>query len=132
LAATARPPGVSGQGSEQPLAGKGKLAGKRLEPLEDRCVPSADVVLEWDQALLDAAKANGVSPLSFTRDAAIVSAAAYDAVNDIDRSYTPDGSIRREKTGPPPSPQVPSGPAFGTSFPPAGEKGVTGGPGLTE
>src|SRR4029077_16082584 len=28
-------------------------------------------------------------PLYFSRDAAIVSAAVYDAVNDIDRSYTP-------------------------------------------
>src|SRR5262245_66394866 len=60
-----------------------------VEPLEDRCVLSADVVLEWNQLLLNAAKANGVAPFVFSRDAAIVSAAVYDAVNGIDRSYTP-------------------------------------------
>src|SRR5262249_49651500 len=56
---------------------------------EDRCVLSADVVLEWNQVLLNAAKANGVAPFVFSRDAAIVHAAVYDAVNAIDRSYTP-------------------------------------------
>jgi hypothetical protein len=60
-----------------------------LEPLEDRCLLSGDVVLEWNQVLLNTIKANKVSPLFFTRDAAIVHAAIYDAVNDIDRSYTP-------------------------------------------
>ncbi len=61
----------------------------QLEPLEDRCLPSADVVLEWNQILLDTAKADRVVPLFFPREAAIVSAAVYDAVNAIDRSYTP-------------------------------------------
>jgi membrane-associated phospholipid phosphatase len=59
-----------------------------LEALEDRCLLSADVVLEWNQLLLDTAKANKVSPILITRDLAIESAAVYDAVNDIDRSYT--------------------------------------------
>src|SRR5262249_55180849 len=60
-----------------------------LEPLEDRRRLSADGVLERHQLLLDTIKANKVSPLFFTRDAAIVHAAIYDAVNAIDRSYTP-------------------------------------------
>src|SRR5262245_43674213 len=60
-----------------------------LERLEDRCLPSADVVLQWNQVLLDTFKADRVLPLFFARDAAIVHAAVYDAVNDIDRSYTP-------------------------------------------
>jgi membrane-associated phospholipid phosphatase len=60
-----------------------------VESLEDRCVPSADVVLEWNQVLLDTFKADRLLPLLFTRDAAIVSAAVYDAVNSIDRSHTP-------------------------------------------
>jgi hypothetical protein len=50
---------------------------------------SADVVLEWNQLLLNAVKANGVAPFVFSRDAAIVHAAVYDAVNAIDRSHTP-------------------------------------------
>jgi membrane-associated phospholipid phosphatase len=69
----------------------GRRAGfrPRLEPLEDRCLLSADVVLEWNQLLLNAVKANGGAPFTFSRNAAIVSAAVYDAVNAIDRSYTP-------------------------------------------
>src|SRR5207237_1877238 len=53
------------------------------------CLRAADVVLQWNQVFLDTAKANKVSAVLFTRDAAIVSAAVYDAVNDIDRSNTP-------------------------------------------
>jgi hypothetical protein len=60
-----------------------------VERLEDRCVPSADVVLEWNQISLDTCKADRVLPVLVPRDLAIVSAAVYDAVNDIDRSYTP-------------------------------------------
>src|SRR5262249_59003601 len=63
--------------------------GLSVEPLEDRCLLSADVVLAWNQLLLNAVKANGVAPFVFSRDAAIVSAAVYDAVNAIDRSHTP-------------------------------------------
>src|SRR5439155_15990498 len=61
----------------------------RVEPLEDRCLPSADVVLQWNQVLLDTFKADRLSAVFFGRDAAIVHTAIYDAVNDIDRSYTP-------------------------------------------
>ncbi|HEV3079236.1 MAG TPA: vanadium-dependent haloperoxidase [Gemmataceae bacterium] len=60
-----------------------------VEALEERCLMSADVVIEWNQLFLNTARANRVSPVLITRDAAIVSAAVYDAVNDIDRSYTP-------------------------------------------
>ena len=63
--------------------------GLSVEPLEDRCLLSADVVLEWNQLLLNTVKANGVLPFVFSRDAAIVHAAVYDAVNAIDRSHTP-------------------------------------------
>jgi membrane-associated phospholipid phosphatase len=61
----------------------------RLESLEDRCLPSTDVVLQWNQIFLDTFKADRVLPLFFGREAAIVHAAIYDAVNDIDRSYAP-------------------------------------------
>ena len=60
-----------------------------LEPLEARCLLAANVVLEWNQVFLDTFKADRVRPLYFAREAAIVHAAIYDAVNDIDRSYTP-------------------------------------------
>jgi membrane-associated phospholipid phosphatase len=50
---------------------------------------SADVVLQWNQVFLDTFKADRVAPVFFSREAAIVHAAIYDAVNDIDRSYTP-------------------------------------------
>src|SRR5438552_3421986 len=59
-----------------------------VEQLEDRCLLSGNVVLEWNQLLLDTAKANKVNPVFMTRDLAIESAAVYDAVNDIDRSHT--------------------------------------------
>src|SRR5262245_61928395 len=61
----------------------------RLEPLDDRCLLSADVVLEWNQILLDTLKADRLLPLYFSREAAIVHGAVFDAVNAIDRSYTP-------------------------------------------
>src|SRR5262245_43765794 len=60
-----------------------------LEPLEARCLLAANVVQEWNQVFLDTFKADRVLPLYFAREAAIVHAAIYDAVNDIDRSYTP-------------------------------------------
>src|SRR5262249_33710485 len=60
-----------------------------LEPLGARCLLAANVVLEWNQVFLDTFKADRVLPLYFPREAAIVHAAIYDAVNDIDRSSTP-------------------------------------------
>ena len=61
----------------------------RIEALEARCLMAADVVIEWDKVLLGATVAHRVSPAVFPRDAAIMSAAVYDAVNSIDGSYTP-------------------------------------------
>src|SRR5438128_609228 len=74
---------------------KARVAGRRagfrprLEPLDDRCLPSTNVVTEWNQVVLDTVKADRLAGVYFTRTAAIVHAAIYDAVNDIDRSYTP-------------------------------------------
>ena len=70
-------------------AGRRARSRPRLEPLDDRCLLSADVVLEWNQVLLDTLKADRLLPLYFAREAAIVHEAVYDAVNAIDRSYTP-------------------------------------------
>src|SRR5262249_54291903 len=70
-------------------AGRRVGARPRLEPMDDRCLLSADVVLEWNQVLLDTLKADHLLPLYFAREAAIVHAAIYDAVNALHRSYTP-------------------------------------------
>jgi membrane-associated phospholipid phosphatase len=61
----------------------------RVEPLEDRCVPSANVVLEWNQLALHAVAQARLSPVFVSRDLAITQAAVYDAVVAIDRSFEP-------------------------------------------
>jgi hypothetical protein len=68
-----------------------------LERLEDRCLMSADPVLEWNAIALDALKndsylganAKQAGPDRASRALAIVQAAVFDAVNSIDRSYDP-------------------------------------------
>jgi hypothetical protein len=49
----------------------------------------ADVVTDWNQIMFQAALAAKTSPLDMSRNAAIVQGAVYDAVNGIERSYTP-------------------------------------------
>lgn len=49
----------------------------------------ADEVTEWNQTMLRAGLVAETSPLAMTRVAAIVQAAVFDAVNGIDRLYTP-------------------------------------------
>src|SRR5690242_19740730 len=61
----------------------------RVERLEDRCLPSANVVLEWNQLALHAIGQARVSPVVASRALAITQAAVYDAVNAIDRSSAP-------------------------------------------
>jgi hypothetical protein len=61
----------------------------RVEQLEDRCVPSANVVLEWNQLALHAVGQARLSPVFVSRDLAITQAAVYDAVVAIDRSFEP-------------------------------------------
>ena len=60
-----------------------------VEPLEDRRLLSANVVLEWNQMALQAVGQARVSPVVASRALAITQAAVYDAVNDIDRSFEP-------------------------------------------
>src|SRR5438067_8529522 len=69
----------------------GRRAGfrPRLEPLDDRCLPSANVVLEWNQLALHAVGQARLSPVFVSRDLAITQAAVYDAVVAIDRSFAP-------------------------------------------
>jgi len=49
----------------------------------------ADEITNWNQMLFRAGLVGGTSPLVITRVAAIVQAAVFDAVNGIDRRYTP-------------------------------------------
>jgi hypothetical protein len=78
----------------------GKLRAKRrlvLENLEERCLLSADVVLEWNALAIEAAKIDHgldspqlqFGPTRVSRALAIVHTAIFDAVNAIDGSYTP-------------------------------------------
>jgi hypothetical protein len=73
------------------------LSRPRLEALEDRVLPSVDTVLLWNAIALQAQLLdNGLNgphqqfgPTRSSRAMAIVQAAVFDAVNSIDRSYTP-------------------------------------------
>jgi membrane-associated phospholipid phosphatase len=51
--------------------------------------PPVDEVANWNQMLFRAGLVGGTSPLVITRVAAIVQSAVFDAVNGVDRRYTP-------------------------------------------
>ncbi|MEQ1910148.1 MAG: vanadium-dependent haloperoxidase [Vicinamibacterales bacterium] len=57
----------------------------------------ADDVTDWNQAMLRASLVAGSSPLAMTRISAIVQVSVFDAVNGIERRYTP---IHVPATGP--------------------------------
>jgi hypothetical protein len=59
----------------------------RFDTLEARLVLNGDIVLQWNDVLLDAIRATGTSPPRASRIMAIVHAAVYDAVNAIDRQH---------------------------------------------
>jgi hypothetical protein len=58
----------------------------------------ADDITDWNDTMLRAGLVAGSSPLVMTRNAALVHAAMFDAVNGIDRRYT---SIHVDPAGPP-------------------------------
>jgi hypothetical protein len=60
-----------------------------VEQLEDRCLPSANVVLEWNQLALHAVGQSRVSLVAASRALAIVQAAVYDSVVAIDPEFEP-------------------------------------------
>src|SRR5262249_31438712 len=65
-----------------------KQRGLRVEQLEDRCLLSGDVVLHWNEILLQSLA--GQPPrVPLARNLALVHVAVFDAVNAIDRSYEP-------------------------------------------
>ncbi len=49
----------------------------------------ADEVTDWHEHMLSALRTAAVNPIVSTRDAALVSAAVFDAVNGIERRYAP-------------------------------------------
>src|SRR5262245_2118212 len=68
-----------------------------IEALEDRRLLAADMVEIWNGILRDALQADTTRPGPgwASRNAAIVQAAVFDAVNSIDRSYRPYlGAVR--------------------------------------
>ena len=58
----------------------------------------ADEVTDWNVVMFQAAHVAGTNPLVTTRVAAIVQASVFDAVNGIERRYTP---IHVEPNAPP-------------------------------
>src|SRR6516225_7985400 len=60
----------------------------RMESLDERCLLAADVVLQWNQAVLQAIRNDKPTIGFLTRDLAIVHTAIYDAVNAIDHTST--------------------------------------------
>src|SRR6516165_6215445 len=57
-----------------------------VESLEQRCLLATDVVLQWNQAVLQAIRDDKPTIGFVTRDLAIVHTAIYDAVNAIDHT----------------------------------------------
>jgi hypothetical protein len=60
-----------------------------VESLEERCLLSTDPVLQFNEAVLNAIRAERPSLGFLTRDLTIVHVAIYDAVNAIDQIATP-------------------------------------------
>ena len=57
-----------------------------FESLDERCLLSADVVIQWNQAVLAAIRNDKPTIGFLTRDLAIVQSAIYDAVNAVDHT----------------------------------------------
>jgi hypothetical protein len=52
-------------------------------------IARADEVTDWNKIMLDTQRASGIGGVVATRHSAIVQSAVYDAVNGIERRYTP-------------------------------------------
>src|SRR5262245_10279479 len=57
--------------------------------LDERCLLSADAVIQWNPAVLAAVRNDKPTIGFLTRDLAIVSTAIYDAVNAVDHTSSP-------------------------------------------
>src|SRR4051812_33049645 len=60
-----------------------------MESLDRRCLLSADVVIQWNLAVLAAIRNDKPALGPLTRDLAIVQSAIYDAVNAVDHASAP-------------------------------------------
>src|SRR5262245_35137749 len=60
----------------------------QIETLDDRCLPSGNVVTQWNEELLKSLAVN-TAPVPSSRNMALVQVAMFDAVNAIDKSYEP-------------------------------------------
>ena len=67
-----------------PSGSVGASATPRVEVLERRTMMAGDVVLQWNEELLDAVRAERTPPPYAARNMAIVHAAVFDAVNAVD------------------------------------------------
>jgi hypothetical protein len=67
-----------------------------LEPLEDRCLPSSDVILAWNATLINTIEAQRTPPLPASRSMAMVHVAMYDAGGDLDGGTLED-ALRGEE-----------------------------------
>ncbi len=61
----------------------------KVEQLEDRVLMNADMVLQWNDILLDAVRVDKTNPPKASRGMAIVHASIYDAVNSIVGTHEP-------------------------------------------
>ena len=61
----------------------------RLEPLDGRCLPSANPVVDWNEVLIQVMGTNQPARVPLSRNLALVHTAMFDAVNAVDRSYEP-------------------------------------------
>jgi hypothetical protein len=59
-----------------------------VEPLEDRCLPSADFVLQWNGLLLNVQQLRSQGNQQAARALAMMGAAVYDSVNAIHPTHT--------------------------------------------
>jgi hypothetical protein len=66
----------------------GKKRLLRVEPLEDRCLLSADFVFQWNDLLLDVQRMRTQGNPQSARALAILGAAVYDSVNAINPTHT--------------------------------------------
>lgn len=59
----------------------------RVESLEDRLAPSADMVIQWNETLRETVRTAGTPGPAIGRVMAITQAAVYDSVNALDRTH---------------------------------------------
>jgi hypothetical protein len=60
----------------------------RVQPLPAG-LPAANVIIQWDNVVIDNIRATGGPPCPIARASAMVHVAMYDAVNSIDRTHDP-------------------------------------------